>query len=622
MSSSSAPPPPAAAPAVSTAWAPWLAGALIVAAATAPYHNSFGGPFVFDDLLAIPENPTIRRLWPLADVLFPPRGEGLSVEGRPVLNLTLALNYAVGGTAVRGYHAFNLSVHVLAALALFGLVRRTLLLPRLAPRFGAAALPLAAAVALLWAVHPLHTAAITYIIQRAEALVSLCYLATLYAFVRGVVAGGCAGWFTAAWTACLVGMATKEVMVSAPLLVLCYDRIFLAASWREVFRTRGRVHAALFGTWLLLGALVLGTGTRGGTAGFGIGVSPWTYALSQCESVVRYLGLAVWPSPLVFDYGVKWIGPAAAAPWAAVLLALLVATGLALRRAPAAGWLGLLFFAVLSPTSSFVPGNRQTMAEHRMYLPLAAVVTLVVLGTYLAARTPGRRRAAAAVAVVAVFAAGALTVRRNDDYRTVLALYRDTVAKRPDNGFARYNLAKVLAEAGDHAAAVGHFEAAARLMPGVAYIPFNLANSLAALGRTADAAAALATALRLDPRYAKAHFNLGVLRLGAGERAAAATHFRTALDLDPSYLEARANLGGVLLELGRLDDARLHLETVARARPDSVEAQFGLGNLHLLQRRWAEAATAFESVLRLRPDLAVARERLAQARAQAAAGSR
>lgn len=622
MPSSPAPSPPPAPPAVSTVRAPWLAAGLVAAATALAYHNSFGGPFVFDDLLAIPENPTIRRLWPLTDVLFPPRGEGLSVEGRPVLNLTLALNYAFGGTAVAGYHAFNLAVHTLAALTLFGLVRRTFALPRLAPRFGAAALPLATAIALLWAVHPLHTAAVTYIIQRAEALVGLCYLATLYAFVRGVAAGGCAGWFTAAWTACLVGMATKEVMVSAPLLVLCFDRIFVAASWREVFRARGRVHAALFATWLLLGALVLGTGTRGGTAGFGIGVTPWAYALTQCESVVRYLGLAFWPSPLVFDHGVKWIGPAAAAPWAAVLLALLAANVVAFRRAPAAAWLGLLFFAVLSPTSSFVPGNRQTMAEHRMYLPLAAVLTLVVAGTYLAARTPARRRAAAAVAVAAVLAAGALTVRRNEDYRTVLTLYRDTVEKRPANGFARYNLAKVLADAGAHAEAVVHFEAAARLMPGIAYIPFNLANSLAALGRTPDAVAALETALRLDPRYARAHFNLGLLRLGAGDRAAAATHFRTALDLDPAYLEARGNLGGVLLELGRLDDARVHLEAVARARPDAVEAHFGLGNLHLLQRRWADAALAFETVLRLRPDLAVARERLAQARAQAAAGNR
>src|SRR5688572_33030910 len=112
-----------------------LVSATLVAAIVAAYLNSLGGPFVFDDLLAILENPTIRRLWPLTDVLFPPRGEGLTVEGRPVLNLTLALNHAIGGTAVRGYHVFNLIVHALAALTLFGVVRRTLLLPRLRTRF-------------------------------------------------------------------------------------------------------------------------------------------------------------------------------------------------------------------------------------------------------------------------------------------------------------------------------------------------------------------------------------------------------------------------------------------------------------------------------------------------------
>src|SRR5688572_32949903 len=104
-----------------------LVSATLVAAIVAAYLNSLGGPFVFDDLLAITENPTIRRLWPLTDVLFPPRGEGLSVEGRPVLNLTLAINYAIGGTSVRGYHVVNILIHALATLTLFGVVRHTLL---------------------------------------------------------------------------------------------------------------------------------------------------------------------------------------------------------------------------------------------------------------------------------------------------------------------------------------------------------------------------------------------------------------------------------------------------------------------------------------------------------------
>ena len=162
----------------------WLAGALIVLAGLAAYHNSFKVPFIFDDVPAIVENPTIRQLWPLWIPLSPPHDSGLPVSGRPLVNFSLALNYACGGTAVGGYHALNLALHLLAGLTLLGVVRRTLLQPVLRARFGAAALPLALAVAVLWTVHPLQTEAVTYVVQRAESLVGLFYFLTLYCFIR------------------------------------------------------------------------------------------------------------------------------------------------------------------------------------------------------------------------------------------------------------------------------------------------------------------------------------------------------------------------------------------------------------------------------------------------------
>jgi protein O-mannosyl-transferase len=384
----------------------WITVALLVLAVIAAYYNSLDVPFVFDDPLAIVENPTIRKLWPLGDVLLPPRGKGVSVEGRPIVNFTLALNYANGGTSVRGYHVVNIAIHALATLTLFGLVRRTLRLPRLRSQFGEAALPIAAAIAFLWALHPLQTESVTYVVQRAEALVGLFYLLTLYCFVRGVdfhelrenaseargerchviddTSVASQAWFGAAFAACLVGMATKEVMVSAPLLVLLFDRVFAAGSFRNAWRERRGVHIALFATWLLLAFLVMRTGTRGGTAGFGINVTPWAYALTQFEAITRYVALSFWPHPLVFDYGVAWVRNVGdVLPYALFVVALIGTTIVAWRRWPAVAWLGILFFAVLSPTSSIVPGNRQTLAEHRMYLPLAVVIVLAVCGVYV-----------------------------------------------------------------------------------------------------------------------------------------------------------------------------------------------------------------------------------------------
>ena len=102
-----------------------LAAVLIAAAAATAYHNSLRVPFVYDDLKAIPENPSIRHLWPPWDALLSAPGD-TTVGGRPVANLTLAVNYALSGTDVWSYHLLNLLVHALSGLTLFGIVRRTL----------------------------------------------------------------------------------------------------------------------------------------------------------------------------------------------------------------------------------------------------------------------------------------------------------------------------------------------------------------------------------------------------------------------------------------------------------------------------------------------------------------
>ena len=208
----------------------WAIGGLILATCLV-YLNSLTGPFVFDDQSAILENPTIRRLGSLGDVLSPHLDGGLTISGRPVVNLSLALNYAWGGYGVMGYHLFNLLVHGLAGLTLFGLLRRTLAgrLPS-SPLAGAPgnrfagtrwsenALGLAFFTTLLWLVHPLQTSAVTYVVQRAELLMALCYLLTLYSFLRGVSAVHPGRWLILSWCACLVGMACKEVMATAPLM--------------------------------------------------------------------------------------------------------------------------------------------------------------------------------------------------------------------------------------------------------------------------------------------------------------------------------------------------------------------------------------------------------------------
>ncbi|MBI5769710.1 MAG: tetratricopeptide repeat protein [Verrucomicrobia bacterium] len=626
-----------------------LAAALIVLAGLAAYHNSFGGPFVFDDQLSIAFNPTIQLL---GTALVPPRGGGLTVEGRPLLNFSFALSHALTGQAVAGYHAMNLAIHLGAGLALLGLVRRTVMRCGNEAIAGSAT-AVAFAVALLWVVHPLQTESVTYLVQRAESQMGLFFLLTLYCFARGIdchplddkrpdftsgmTEKDChlmddnrsgwrsVGWFGVAGVAAGLGAGTKEVTAAAPVLALLWDRTFVAGSFRAAWRARRGVYLGLFASWLVIAGLVVTTGNRGGTVGFGSNVAWSDYALTQVEAIVHYLRLAVWPSPLIFDYGVEWKASwFDVAPQGLLVVALVVGTIVAVVRRPvggarggaAWGFLGVWFFAMLAPTS-LIPGNRQTIAEHRMYLSLAAVVVPVVLGLFWL--IDGKRNAGGWPRSLVLFAAiavglGWATVRRNEDYRSVLALYRDTAAKRPGNAFARYNLGKVLAESGAPAEAVAEYRAAIRLKPDYAVAHYNLGNALGELGRHAEAAEAFRAALRVQADYARAHYNLGNALVQLGQKAAAAAEFAAAVRQAPAMSEARENLANVLMELGRLDEARAEFEAVVRAQPASATAHFGLGNVFFLGGRMAEAAAEYERALALDPKLAPARAQLERAR--------
>ena len=227
--------------------------AVILAAGAWAYSNSFGGVFVLDDVRAIVRNPSIRTLWPLSVPLSPPSES--TVAGRPVANLSFALSYAMGAEPAP-FHAGNLFIHLAAALALFGVVRRTLLSPRLRERFEAVAPWMAFAIALLWVVHPLQTAAVTYVVQRVESLMGLLYLLTLYCAIRASEGPGRRWWAAAAVVSCAAGMGTKETMVTAPVMVALWDWLFCEPEKGRPAGIRRGLVGALAASWLLLAFLV------------------------------------------------------------------------------------------------------------------------------------------------------------------------------------------------------------------------------------------------------------------------------------------------------------------------------------------------------------------------------
>jgi tetratricopeptide (TPR) repeat protein len=585
---------------------------VIVVAALAAYHNSFAGAFVFDDEPHLINNPQIRAAWPFADsTTFP---------NRALVVFSLAVNYALDGLDVWGYHAFNLAVHMLAALTLYGIVRRTLLLEPQRSRYCQSAPWLAAAVALLWVVHPLQTESVTYIIQRAESLMGLWYLLTLYCVIRGAGTAPGTWWYIAAVASCGLGMLSKEVMCTAPVLVLLYDRVFLAPSFGQVFRQRWALYLGLAATWVALAGPVLSmTGpslARDASTQVGFGVqkmTPLAYALSQPGVIIHYLRLALWPQPLCLDY--DW--PPASSASAIVLPglalgALLLATLWACRRRPALAYCGAWFLLILAPTSSIVP-ILDLAVEHRMYLSLAAVLVLMVLGTYALLEMAARRFGLGEATLVGLAGGGflaylvllgALTIRRNEDYRSPLAMWAAVVAERPNNARGHNNLAMCLKNQGQLNDAEKECRIAIQLEPAYVLAHNNLGTCLQSEGELQEAEQEYRIALQIRPDYAEARANLGACLQGQGRIEEAEEECRRAIQLNPLLAVGHCNLGACLQAQGKMGEAEKEYRIVLRIQPGHAQAHCNLGIIALKRENIKEAEQQFRQALRSAPALA------------------
>ena len=592
-----------------------LAVAVLVAAGIVVYLNSFEGRFVFDDHYNIRNNPDLRSAWPPWRIMFTP-----SFASRPIVGLTLALNYAADGVNVRGYHTVNLAIHILAALLLFGVIRRTLRTESLRDRFGGAADGLALAAALLWLVHPIQTQSVTYIIQRCTSLAALFYLLMLYTLLRGAGSSRHAWWYGVSVLACLLAMGSKQSAVTAPAVAFLYDRTFLAGSFGQALRRRWVLYAGLVATWLMLTPYFL---ERAAVSSDVWLPTPWEYARSQFGVVTHYLRLAVFPTGLTLDY--QW--PVAQTVGEVLPPALFIAAliglvtwaflrpvrGLHGRGIRAAGFVGVAFFAILSPTSSFVP-IEDLAFEQRMYLALAPVLTLAVVGLYLVAQqfaawsrvAPRFRRAAltalpAAVVVAAAGVLGWMTLCRNEAYHSGVELWQDTVAKQGDNPRAHNNLGVALYRSDRPEQAIKAFEKAIALSPTFPDPWNNMGVIYMKRGDCDLAIASFSRAIELNRRYVPAYINRGLMYIEKRNYYAAIADFTQALSYSPQCAEAYSNRGYVRQLLGHLDQAIWNYSRAIEIQPDLAQAYNGRGNANLLQDDLGHAIDDYNKAIEIDP---------------------
>jgi tetratricopeptide (TPR) repeat protein len=627
---------------------PKVTAVLLIAAATAlAYSNSLDATFHFDDYGSIVHDESLRDL----GTFWPPAGS------RWLGRLSFALNHRLGGLEPFGYHLVNVLVHLASGLLVAWLAAITLRTPALrraepgplVRRF----LPLA--TGLLFALHPLQTQAVTYVVQRFTSLATLFYLLALVLHAHARLAleeearPRAAVLYLLSVAAAAAAMETKQIAFTLPLVAAGYELLLFGASRRLLLL------APLGATALLvpLGMLPPGAALTdvlaepGRLTAEAPDISRWVYLLTQVRVVTTYLRLLVLPVGQSLDHDVslsRSLAEPAVLAGLAVHLALAASAVLLLRQARRTSrgegilvFLGIAwFYATLSVESSVIP-IQDVMAEHRAYLPGAGAALalgtalLWVIGRVRPALPPAGRVAAALLVTAGPL--GVATWARNLVWKDELTLWSDVVAKSPgkarphsdlgdaltalgrlddarreyleairlDRGYAKAhaNLANVLQAQGLADEALREYLQAIRLEPGLAEAHKNLGNAYFTLGRIDDAIREQAEAVRLAPWMAEAHHDLGVAWAAKGRPEVALAHYREAIHLDPSMRAAHLNLGAACAASGRLDEALLELREAVRLDPLDPRPHRALGDVYRAQGLLDEAVREYGDAIRL-----------------------
>jgi len=627
-----------------------LPGALVGIVGLLAWWGVWRGEYVFDDFPAIALNGEL-----LAGDGW---GAAFSTDHHPLANRllscwSLAVDFRLFGQGPFGPHLTNLVLHLVNGMLVLAVVRGALTSPNLAGRYPIArATWIATAVAMLWVAHPLGGDSVAYATQRSTLLAGAFLLVAMGAALRAARAPHPLRWRALAVFAVACGMASKEDMVVAPLLLMVWERAFVLPTWAAL-RQRRSYLLALAGTWSVL-AFCLALGPANATVGYHT-VPPataWQWLLTQSGVLVHYLRLVVVPHPLRGAYGwdlVTSVGPAIL-PGLVVLTLVGVTVRLLVTR-PWIGVLGALFFLMLAPTSSVMPIITEILAERRMYLPMLAVLVPLVLASEHVLRAASAIRWAPVLVVAIAFGLGLLSRQRVAVHAGPASFWADAFAKCDPTarGFLaaqiHYNHASILYELGrvdeaidllarlpefDLVTAVArgqyalvlqhrgqHAEAVALLRKLVDDVPDNgqivgrfgtalVAHWHADKGRPDDprlveAQQVLARALELYPVHAGFWQTLGFVRRTRGDLAAAADAFRAGAEHTTTRIEPYISLAELLPGLGRAAEVATVFDRLLAANPEDAGLRVVIGEFLLAQGRGELALPVLQDALRVEP---------------------
>ena len=589
------------------------------------YSNTLHVPFVFDDEPTIIRNPVIRSLSNL--IVDPP--EGRYNTGRFIAYLTFAINYRVNGLDVAGYHIFNIAVHIINTLLVYALIILTFKTSRMKSS-GSAGLAgeIAFMVSAFFALHPVQTQAVTYIVQRMTSLAALFYLSAVVLYIKTRLSQEGREFFSrrtisfyALSIACIIlAMKTKEISFTLPLTIVLYEFLF--------FRATGMKRLQLI-LPVLLTALIIPLGIINFNAPLGnvfsdvneiasgkAKISSADYLLTQFSVIVKYLRLLFFPvnQNLDYDYPLynSFFDVNVILPF--LVIVLLFSSALFMARKAfrgAAPYMLLVSFGIfwflitISIESSIIP-IADIIVEHRIYLPsvgffTALVAFLMSIGFNANTGLSKAGHVIVSILLIVLILFSFLTFSRNSVWGNETVFWADVVKKSPNLARAHGNLGNAYVKAGKLEDAVREFEMAVDLRPDYAIAHYNLGNIYGKSGDFRSAIEELKIAISIDPKYASPHNNLGLIYKIEGKTEEAIDEYKRALEIEPDNSEIHFNLGVVYSDIGMFDEAIVRYKNAIKLNADYTAAHNNLGAIFGKLGKFEDAIREFQTVKELDP---------------------
>ena len=406
-----------------------LAFLLITAGALIVYGQTVHYSFHFDDYYFITENLKIRDVTDFKDVWT-----SLGKPSRLIGMYSFALNYHFHQNDVFGYHLVNILVHLINGFLVWWFVLLTL-----KPGTGKDDRRelIALSTALMFVCHPLNTQAVTYISQRFASLATVFYLAALCLYIQGRLTAGRKRIiaFVFSLLAAVLGMFTKQIVLTLPVMILLYEYCFLGEG-RKLKAVRWPQALVLLALFLVVPTLHSWDFSRlfdvriESRSHDGDIITSYNYMLTQFRVIPVYIRMLFFPvgQTLDYDFAVSnrfWVWPV----WSGMLfiLSIIVYGVFSLKRRVYSGFGILWFFLTLSIESTFIP-IYQVIFEHRCYLP--GVGFLFAVNIFLSGQLKSRRKYLACIGlIIAVLALSAH--KRNQVWENETTLWQDIKLKAP-----------------------------------------------------------------------------------------------------------------------------------------------------------------------------------------------